>query len=230
MSDPKPMSRAGAIAYAVALPLALMTLVFAPAGRIDWGPGWIFVAVLVVSFGASALALAKVNPVIYRARSRVQQGTETWDVALLAVMLPTMVAEIPLATLDAGRLGWSTVPLWVVVVGYALLVGGIAVTAWAQAVNPFFEPGVRIQAERHQRPITSGPYRIVRHPGYAAAIAMFAGLALALASWWALIPAGLATALLIVRTRLEDQLLCDKLPGYRAYATNTRYRLAPGIW
>ena len=187
-------------------------------------------ALLIASFGASALLLARVNPVIYRARSRFQKGTEMWHLTLLAAMLPAMVAEIPVATLDSGRLHSSVVPFFVVLLGYAFLIGGIAVTTWAQAVNPFFEPGVRIQTERHRRPISSGPYKIVRHPGYAGAIAIFAGLALALASWWALIPASLASLLLIVRTRLEDQLLSDKLPGYLAYASNTRYRLAPGVW
>lgn len=229
-NDPKPMSRAAAVAYAILNPLVLIALVFVPAGRIDWRPGWIFVAVVVVSFAASALVLAKVNPRIYRARSRFQKGTKRWDLALLALMLPAMVAEIPVATLDAGRMGWSEVPSWGVGAGYALLVGGIAVTAWAQAVNPFFEPGVRIQSERGQRPITNGPYRFIRHPGYAAAIALFAGIPLALASWWALIPAGLASALLILRTGLEDRLLRGQLPGYQAYADRTRWRLAPGLW
>src|SRR5262249_47967718 len=133
--DPKPMSRASAILYAIGLPLALVALVFLPAGRIDWLPGWIFIAVLFVAFALSALLLARVNPVIYRARSRFQPGTEKWDLILLAVLLPTMIAEIPLATLDAGRMRWSDVPLWAVLLGYLLLIGGIAVTAWAQAVN-----------------------------------------------------------------------------------------------
>src|SRR3546814_9967658 len=66
-----------------------------------------------------------------------------------------MVAILPVAALDAGRLHWSQVPLWLVAGGYAALLAGIAVTAWAQAVNPFFEPGVRIQSERHQRVIDS---------------------------------------------------------------------------
>ena len=85
------------------------------------------------------------NPIFYRARSRFQPGTEKWDLILLAFMLPAMVVEMPLATLDAGRMGWSDVPLWVVLIGYVLLTGAIAVTTWAQAVNPFFEPGVRIR-------------------------------------------------------------------------------------
>jgi protein-S-isoprenylcysteine O-methyltransferase Ste14 len=229
-TDPKPMSRTSAILYAIGLPLSLVALVFLPAGRIDWAPGWLFIAVLVVAFGLSALLLARVNPVIYRARSRFQPGTKQWDLILLAVMLPAFVAEIPLATLDAGRMGWSDVPLWVVLIGYTLLFGGIAVTTWAQAVNAFFEPGVRIQKERAQRAITAGPYSFVRHPGYAAAIAMFAGVPLALASWWALLPAALATAMLVIRTSWEDRLLQTELSGYADYARRTRYRLLPGLW
>jgi protein-S-isoprenylcysteine O-methyltransferase Ste14 len=228
--DPKPMSRTQAILYAIGLPLALVALVFLPAGKIDWPPGWIFIAVLVVIFGLSALLLARVNPMIYRARSRFQPGTKTWDLILLAVLFPAIITEIPIATLDAGRMGWSDVPLWIVLVGYALLIGGIAVTTWSQAVNPFFEPGVRIQRERAQRVITSGPYKFVRHPGYAAAIAMFVGIPLALASWWGLLPAGLAIALLVVRTGLEDHLLQAELSGYCEYARQTRYRLVPGFW
>jgi len=90
----------------------------------------------------SALVLWRVNPVIYRARSRFQPGTERWDRILLALMLPAMVAEIPVATLDAGRMFWSVVSLPVVVFGYVLIAAGIALGAWAQAVNRFFEPGV----------------------------------------------------------------------------------------
>lgn len=228
--DPKPMSRTRAILYAIGSPLILVALVFLPAGRIDWIPGWVFIAVLVALFGLSALLLARVNPIIYRARSRFQPGTKKWDLILLAVLFPTMIAEIPIATLDAGRMGWSAVPLWVVLGGYVLLTGGIAVTTWAQATNPFFEPGVRIQRERAQQVITSGPYRFVRHPGYAAAITMFIAIPLALASWWALLPAASAIALLLVRTDLEDRLLQAELSGYADYARHTRYRLVPGLW
>ena len=228
--DPKPMSRAMALFYGISLPLMLVALVFLPAGRIDWRPGWIFIAILIAAFGLSALLLAWVNPMIYRARSRFQPGTKTWDLILLAVMLPALVLEIPIATLDAGRMGWSAVPPSVVVLGYLLLIGSVAATTWAQAVNPFFEPGVRIQEERAQRVITSGPYRFVRHPGYVAAIAMFIAIPLALASWWALLPAAVAIVLLVIRTRLEDGLLRAELSGYADYARRTRYRLLPGVW
>jgi hypothetical protein len=134
--DPKPMSRTTAILYAIGSPLFLVALVFVPVGRIDWIPGWIFIAVLVGAFSFAALLMTRLNPIIFRARSRFQPGTKTWDLVLLAVLLPAMVAEIPVATFDAGRMRWSDVPLWVVLIGYVLLIGSIAVTTWAQAVNP----------------------------------------------------------------------------------------------
>jgi len=230
VTEPEPMSRAAAISYATGLPLALLALVFLPVGRLDWSPGWFFIVFVVVAYVASALILWRVNPVIYRARSRFQPGTERWDRILLALMLPAMIAEIPLATLDAGRMFWSAVPFPIVILGYFLLGAGIALGTWAQAVNRFFEPGVRLQRERGQHVISSGPYAIVRHPGYVSALMVFVGIALALASWWALIPAACASAILIVRTSWEDALLHAELDGYADYARRTRFRLLPGLW
>ncbi|PRA65888.1 isoprenylcysteine carboxylmethyltransferase family protein [Pseudomonas sp. MYb187] len=224
------MSRRSVLAYAIVLPLALLALIFLPAGSLTWAPGWRFLGVLVVGFGVSALILARVNPVIYRARSRFQPGTKRWDKALLAIILPAMTAVLPVAALDAGRFHGSSVPGWMVLLGYLGILAGIAVTAWAQAVNPFFEPGVRIQSERQQRVIDNGPYRFVRHPGYIAALWLFFGMALALGSFWALLPAALAAALLVVRTGWEDRLLQAELAGYAAYAQRVRWKLMPGLW
>ena len=214
VTEPKPMSRTVAIAYAIGLPLAMLALVFLPVGRLDWAPGWFFIAFVIVGFSASALILARVNPAIYRARSRFQPGTKRWDIILLWLMLPAMVAEVPL----------------IVVLGYVLLGASMALTTWAQAVNRFFEPGVRLQRERGQHVIRSGPYAFLRHPGYVGALMMFVGIPLALGSWWALIPAAWASAILILRTSWEDALLHAELDGYEDYAQRTRFRLVPGIW
>jgi protein-S-isoprenylcysteine O-methyltransferase Ste14 len=89
---------------------------------------------------------------------------------------------------------------------------------------------VRIQRERGHHVVSAGPYAIVRHPGYVSAIIIFAGMALALASWWALVPAAWASAILILRTSWEDALLRAELDGYADYARRARFRLAPGIW
>jgi protein-S-isoprenylcysteine O-methyltransferase Ste14 len=206
--DPKPMSRAAAIAYAICLPLGLIALVFLPVGRLEWKPGWIFIAFLVAAFGSSTLVLARVNPSIFRARSRFQPGTKRWDLILVTLILAT---EIPLARFDTGRMASSSMPATFVILGYALPGTGIALSVWGQAVNPFFEPGVRIQFERGQQVISKGPYATVRHPGYLGALMIFAGLALSLASWWALVPAAWASSILIVRTKWEDDLLRTEL-------------------
>ncbi|MGV1757421.1 methyltransferase family protein [Rhizobium sp. A22-96] len=230
VTEPKPISRAAAMAYAIGLPLMLLALVFVPVGRLYWLPGWIFIAFLAVIYGVSISVLKRLNPAIFRARNRFQAGTKRWDVILVSLVCLGMVAEIPLGTLDAGRMLWSVVPLSVVILGYALLAAGIALGAWAQAVNRFFEPGVRLQRERGQHVISTGPYAYVRHPGYVSAILVFAGLALALASWWALIPAAWASGLLVLRTSWEDALLRAELDGYADYAGRVRFRLVPGLW
>jgi protein-S-isoprenylcysteine O-methyltransferase Ste14 len=230
VTEPDPISRTAAISYAIGLPLLLFVLVFLPAGRLDWLPGWVFIAFLAVSYAIAILIMLRVNPAIFRARNRFQAGTKRWDLILVSLMCLGMVAEIPLATLDAGRMAWSAMPTFIIVLGYVLLGAGIAVGTWAQAVNRFFEPGVRLQRERGQHVISNGPYAFVRHPGYVSAILVFAGLALSLGSWWALLPAGWASALLILRTSWEDALLHQELDGYADYARRVRFRLMPGIW
>jgi protein-S-isoprenylcysteine O-methyltransferase Ste14 len=103
------------------------------------------------------------------------------------------------------------------------------VTAWAQTVNRFFEPGVRIQADRGHTVIDAGPYAFVRHPAYAACL-LFVGIALSLGSYWALIPATLSCLVLILRTRWEDRTLRDEPTGYEDYSRRVHYRLIPGVW
>ncbi|TWB13451.1 protein-S-isoprenylcysteine O-methyltransferase Ste14 [Rhizobium sp. ERR 1071] len=230
VTEPEPMSRTKAISYAIGLPLALLALVFLPVGRLDWRPGWVFIVFLLVIYGIAILVMRRVNPMIFRARSRFQAGTKRWDLILVSLICLGMIAEIPLGTLDAGRMKWSVMPTSVVILGYILLAVGIALGTWAQAVNRFFEPGVRLQRERGQHVISNGPYAYVRHPGYVSAILVFAGLALALGSWWALILAAWASGVLILRTSWEDALLQAELEGYADYAGRVRFRLLPGVW
>ena len=203
---------------------------FLPAGDPSWPKGWAFVLVFISTTTLGAIYLWFANPEIYFARSRIHDGTKQWDRYLVALLLSIVTMIFPVAALDDGRFHWSAVSPWVVAVGYALVLFGVAATVWAEAVNRFFEPTVRIQTDRGHEVIDTGPYALVRHPGYVAAVSLFAGTALALGSWWALIPAGLASLVLVVRTRWEDQTLRSELPGYEEYARRVRYRLLPGVW
>jgi protein-S-isoprenylcysteine O-methyltransferase Ste14 len=226
-----PAQRRSTIARSLAALAILALLLFVPAGRLDWGRGLLFLAAFLAMTVAAVLYLARVNPEIFVARSQLfREGTKRWDRILLGFLIPAMVVVLPVAALDDGRFHWSRMPSWVVAVGYLLLLAGMALITWAQAVNRFFEPSVRIQTERGHRVVDNGPYVFVRHPGYSAAALLFPGVALALGSWWALIPAGIAMLLLVLRTVWEDRTLQAELPGYAAYAQRVRYRLIPGVW
>jgi protein-S-isoprenylcysteine O-methyltransferase Ste14 len=205
-------------------------VLFLPAGNWAWPKGWLFVLAFLASATLASVFVWRVNPEIFLARSRFHKGTKRWDMILLGFLFPVMIAIFPVAALDDARFHSSEVPWWAVGVGYILLLVGIALGAWAQAVNKFFEPSVRIQTDRGHKVIDTGPYAIVRHPGYVSAISFFAGIALTLGSLWALIPAGLSSLLLIVRTRWEDQTLQAELARYKEYADRVRYRLFPGVW
>ena len=208
--------------------LFLGIIIFLPAGDIRWVKGWLMIVVFVALTIPSMVYLWRVNAEIFAARRRIQPGTKGWDRVLLMVLLPTMLAVYPVAALDDGRFHWSRVPLWLVVVGYVLLTTSWCLFMWVESVNKFAEPGVRVHAE--QKVINTGPYAIVRHPMYMGVPSFSVGTALALGSYWALVPAALLLPILVGRTAMEDRTLREELGGYKQYASRVRYRLLPGVW
>lgn len=209
--------------------VVMVVVLFGPAGTLDWPQAWRFIALFVVAMLIAIAVIWQANPELFAARARVQPGTKSWDYVFIALILGGIAAILPVAALDF-RFGWSQLPDWAVTLGYALFLSGFAVQTWAQAVNRYFEPGVRIQEDRGQTVIDSGPYAIVRHPGYISAVPFSVGIALALASGLALIPVAVVVTALVVRTLLEERTLRTELPGYADYAGRVRYRWLPGIW
>jgi protein-S-isoprenylcysteine O-methyltransferase Ste14 len=214
--------------------LSLLTLVlclFLPAWTWGWTRGWLFLVVFVAASVLDTLYLRRVNPDVVAGRVNRHERPRRWDLLLgLFGFLPAMLAILVVASLDDGRYHWSHVPWWGCLAGYALILVGFVGLTWAMSVNKFFEPSVRIQADRGHKVIDSGPYAVVRHPGYALGYPLFLGMPLALGSLWALVPAALLCPLLVTRTAWEDQTLRAELPGYEAYARRVRYRLVPGVW
>ena len=207
----------------------LALLIFLPAGDIWWWKGWIFILVFSVLTIVSVFYLAFANPEIFVARSKIQVGTKWWDKVMLFFLLTSLMAIFPVAGFDY-RYNFSFVPLWLSVLGHVLFSFGFITSTWVYSVNKFAEPGVRIQAERGQKVIDTGPYAIIRHPLYLASFFLVGGIPLVLGSYWAMIPVVIGDLVLIVRTALEDQMLQNELQGYREYACRVRYRLIPGVW
>jgi len=211
--------------------LILVLCLFLPAGTWGWFRGWLFVVVMVGASVVITVYLRRVNPDVIAGRVNRHKGTKRWDLILGAFFgLPILLAIPIVAALDDGRYHWFPVPWWLCPLGYVLLIIGMAGVTWAESVNKFFEPFVRIQTDRGHRVIDTGPYAIIRHPGYAAAYLAFVGIPLALGSLWALAPVILLCPLGVLKTIWEDQMLREELPGYKEYAQRVRYRLVPGIW
>jgi protein-S-isoprenylcysteine O-methyltransferase Ste14 len=206
-------------------------VLFLSAGRLSWREGLVYFGVLILTQVVSALVLIPNRPDLLAERSKVQEGTKSWDriLAPLAAMVGPLVIMIT-AGLDA-RLGWSAPisdGLWIAGVVLAFLSGMFIL--WAMASNPFFASTVRIQEDRGQSVSQDGPYRIIRHPGYLGSILFDLVSPLALGSLWTYLPVAITVALLILRTGLEDQTLRAELPGYQQYAARVRQRLFPGVW
>jgi len=227
----EPIDRRRLIISTTSSLLVLVLCLFLPAGTWAWSRGWLFLGVLLAASVVVTVYLRRVNPDVIAGRVNRHQGTKRWDRILFVIALPTLMAIPILAALDDGRFHWSHLPWWGCVLGYALLITGMVGLTWAQSVNKFFEPTVRIQTDRGHKVIDTGPYAIIRHPGYVSAYLLFVCMPLALGSWWtALITAILMVPMVVLKTLWEDQTLQDELAGYKEYAQRVRYRLIPGVW
>jgi protein-S-isoprenylcysteine O-methyltransferase Ste14 len=208
----------------------LAVMLFLAAGTIDWIAGWAMVIVTAGWVAATAIVVMPRYPALLAERVGPKKGAKTWDTALLGLYGVAMMIMWIVAGLDF-RNSWSSGIGPAAQIGAMLIViAGYALVVWATGTNAFFSQVVRIQTERGHTVVSSGPYRVVRHPAYIGMILVVLGAPIMLGSWWALIPGVISALLVIVRTKLEDQTLQAELPGYADYAQHTRYRLIPGIW
>jgi len=176
-----------------------------------------------------ALAMTLVvDPDLVRERLRPQKGED--EARLLAIRL-LFAALFTIALLDIGHLHASdSVPRPLQILALVVAFVGFLFVVWAMAANRFFVPVIRIQSERGHQVVDRGPYEWVRHPGYAGLVLLGPASALALGSWWALVPALVVAALFVRRAAHEDHFLRQHLDGYAKYAARVRFRLIPGIW
>ncbi len=214
-------------------PVFIATLFFLVAGRIDIFRAWLWAIVTFAYYTGGMLVILKVNPLLLNERGNwnKKKDTKSWDKILLWVFGTIgLYFHTILMALDVGRFGWSMLNPWFILPGMILYTGGFNLVYWAMAENTHFETTVRIQHERNHQVISSGPYRIVRHPGYAGLIINNFGSAMIIGSMYGFITASATLIIIGIRTLLEDRTLYAELPGYHAYRQKTRYRLCPFVW
>jgi len=206
-------------------------LLFGAAGTIAWPAGWLYLAVITAVMVGYTAILLRVHPDLIEERRRPPADAKRWDkpfVAVVGVLGP--ITLLVLCGLD-HRFRWSAPdPMWVQAGGFLAMAAGGSLTNWAVASNRFFSGLVRIQRDRGHRVVDTGPYRFVRHPGYAGSMIYMMGAPFALESRVALVAAVVLCAVLVVRTALEDRTLKAELDGYADYAGRVRFRIVPGVW
>ena len=217
----------------LALYLLISLILLICGGDLGWWQGWLY-SLLIFAAGIGGRMWAEQrHPGLTAERQNIEniQNAKSWDKVLAPLMaLSVSFPLVIVAGLD-HRYNWShEFPLWLIVMGFILISFGYAFAAWALAENRFFSSVVRIQTDRGHVVCDSGPYRFVRHPGYAGNLLALFGIVLALESAWTLIPAAAALIITVIRTVLEDQTLQGELPGYRDYVQRVRYLLVPGIY
>jgi protein-S-isoprenylcysteine O-methyltransferase Ste14 len=199
---------------------------FASAGTVAILGFWLYLAIFALVI---AISFAVLDPSLLRERMRPGGKRPPLMLHLVSIIL---FAHWIVAGLDRGRFHWSdSVPLWLQVFALIAFVAGWGLCFWAMTENRFFSSVVRIQTDRGHYVITTGPYALIRHPGYLAGIVIIVASGVALGSWF-------ATVFLIVfslpfllrRAIAEDRVLQAELPGYRDYAERIRWRILPGVW
>jgi len=211
--------------------IPLVLLVFG--GDFGWWQAWGYSLLIVAAGPGGRIWAERRHPGLLAERQNMEkiQSAKAWDKVLAPLMALSLSFPLVIVAGLDHRFGWSPIfPLWLIVIGFLLISLGYAFAAWALAENRFFSSVVRIQTDRGHVVCDSGPYRIVRHPGYAGNMVALPGMVLALSSMWTLIPLAVALIIAVIRTVLEDQTLQDELPGYRDYVRRVRYRLIPGIY
>ena len=189
-------------------------------------------AVLVIYSLLKAAALAFLDPELIEERVAPGPGVDHGDVVLATLgVLALYPVTFVVAGLDAVRFGpYLPMAPFVQAAGLLFYVLGYGFAYWAVFSNPFFSTFVRIQEDRGHAVVSSGPYALVRHPGYAGVLLAHLALPFALESIWALLPTALAALFLVARTSREDRTLEHSLAGYREYQARVRWRLLPGVW
>jgi protein-S-isoprenylcysteine O-methyltransferase Ste14 len=207
----------------------LGALLFLPAGTFDYWQAWVFIAVFVACNLPLTIWVAINDPQLLERRMRAGPAAEKEKSQKIIVTIAFLAfaGEVLIPALDR-RFGWSEVPTSVVVLGNALIAISYVGFYFVFRENTYGAATIRV--EENQRVISTGPYAIVRHPMYAAALILMLGIPLALGSWWGLLALVPGVPALVWRILDEERLLKRDLPGYAEYTHSMRFRLIPGLF
>lgn len=204
-------------------------LLFIPAWTLNYWRAWVFIAVFTTAVNAIGVYLSLYDPALLERRKKVGPAAEQSAVQklIMSVAILSNIVLLVFCALDY-RFGWSPVPAAVSLAGDGLVALGLFINLLVFRANSF--GASTIETFEDQRVVSTGMYRLVRHPMYAGVLVMLIGVPLALDSFWGLAIPALTFPLLVWRIIDEERLLSNDLPGYAQYTQQVRYRLVPYIW
>ncbi len=202
---------------------------FMAAGSLNVPRGIVYFVTYLTATLIGGLYLARIAPETLAARGTIGKNTRKWDTVFLALFVPLAYFIIYAAAALPARFGIPYPSPLVYWPGIALTVASSVVTVWSVGENRNFESSVRIQEDRHHAVCSTGPYAVVRHPGYTCLIVWAIAMPMMFGRYAGIVSACIIASL-FVRTALEDAMLRRTLPGYADYARTVRYRLIPFIW
>jgi protein-S-isoprenylcysteine O-methyltransferase Ste14 len=212
--------------------IAFALVLFLGAGTIIWLSGWVFIVLFFTFAIATHAWLFRHNPGLLRERMRLFGTSDQpgWDKILYIMFQVLCYAWLVLMSLDGGRFHWSKVPVWLQFAGAIVLLGSFSLFFLAFRENSYLSPYVRIQEDRAQTVVSTGPYHYVRHPMYSAIVIFVVGTPLLLGSWFGVLFGMILVAVIARRAVLEERKLQKELLGYAAYMSQVKYRLIPHVW
>jgi len=202
---------------------------FIPAGTVAWTAGWVFLGLLFALSLPITWWLLKHNVELVEERLRFRPEF-FWDKVFIAIIFSCTLLWLILMPLDAVRFHWSRMPMAFKTFGALVLVISLGISFLTMLENPYSSAVVRVQKDRGQTVISTGPYRYVRHPMYTSGCLFFLGTALLLGSWYGVLCTPVFVALFALRAVQEERVLREELEGYGAYMARVRYRFFPRIW
>jgi protein-S-isoprenylcysteine O-methyltransferase Ste14 len=207
-------------------------IIFGAAGTMVYTGGWLYLGVMVALSVVSGAIMVRIDPGLLRERLKppVQKDQPLADKLILVPILLLIFGGMGFMAADATRWRWSIMPPFVQWAGFGLLLAAFLFIYWTMRTNSFAAPVVKIQKDRGQTVITTGPYAVVRHPMYFGALFYIAGTSLVLGSWWGLTTVPILALLFGIRIGIEEKALRTGLEGYDDYARRVRWRLVPLIW
>ena len=206
--------------------LIISMLIFIPANTINYWNGWLFMSLLFIPMLIVGIVMLIKSPELLakRLNAKEKENTQKGVVGFSAILF---LATFLIAGFDF-RFGWSTVPLWCVILASVILILSYILYAEVMRENIYLSRTIEVQ--ENQKVIDSGLYGIVRHPMYAVTIWLFLSIPIVLGSWWALLCMAPYPFLIAIRILNEEKILEEKLVGYKEYKSKVKFRLVPFVW